>query len=53
MFNVANFWLKGVVQNVLHGFEVNGESDLDLEFSMALTNPQLITLLQTGDVVEG
>ncbi|KAH9176550.1 subtilisin-like protein [Lactarius sanguifluus] len=31
----------------------NGESDLDLEYAMALTNPQPITLLQTGDLVEG
>ncbi|KAG6875123.1 hypothetical protein C0992_005137, partial [Termitomyces sp. T32_za158] len=29
------------------------ESDLDLEYAMGLTNPQPITLLQTGDIVEG
>ncbi|KAH9029762.1 subtilisin-like protein [Lactarius deliciosus] len=29
------------------------ESDLDLEYAMVLTNPQPITLLQTGDIVEG
>ncbi|KAF8993521.1 subtilisin-like protein [Cyathus striatus] len=31
----------------------NGESDLDLEYAMTLTDPQQITLLQTGDLVEG
>ena len=35
------------------GFDFNGESDLDLQYSMSLTNPQPITLLQTGDLVEG
>ncbi|KAF8263524.1 peptidase S8/S53 domain-containing protein [Lactarius quietus] len=34
-------------------FNINGESDLDLEYAMVLTNPQPITLLQTGDLVEG
>ena len=27
--------------------------DLDLQYAMVLTNPQPITLLQTGDLVEG
>ncbi|KAH8981731.1 subtilisin-like protein [Lactarius akahatsu] len=31
---------------------VNSESDLDLEYAMVLTNPQPVTLLQTGDIVE-
>lgn len=43
----------GVAQTVNQSFDFNGESDLDLEYGMALTNPQPITLLQTGDLVEG
>ena len=31
----------------------NGESDLDLEYAMALVNPQQVTLYQVGDLVEG
>ncbi|KAH9480393.1 Aorsin [Psilocybe cubensis] len=42
-----------VVQTTEQDFDVNGESDLDLEYAMSLTNPQPITLLQTGDLVEG
>ncbi|KAF8964246.1 subtilisin-like protein [Flammula alnicola] len=42
-----------VVQTTDQSFDFNGESDLDLEYSMSLTNPQPITLLQTGDLVEG
>ncbi|VDC01711.1 unnamed protein product [Peniophora sp. CBMAI 1063] len=43
----------GVAQTTNQSFDFNGESDLDLEYSMSLTNPQPITLLQTGDLVEG
>ncbi|KAG6909284.1 hypothetical protein DXG01_001228 [Tephrocybe rancida] len=42
-----------IVQTTNQSFDFNGESDLDLEYAMALTNPQPITLLQTGDIVEG
>lgn len=42
-----------VVQTTNQSFDFNGESDLDLEYAMTLTNPQPITLLQTGDLVEG
>ncbi|KAF8879106.1 subtilisin-like protein [Gymnopilus junonius] len=42
-----------VVQTTNQSFDFNGESDLDLEYAMSLTNPQPITLLQTGDLVEG
>jgi tripeptidyl-peptidase-1 len=42
-----------VVQTTNQSFDFNGESDLDLEYAMALTDPQPITLLQTGDLVEG
>lgn len=43
----------GVAQTTNQSFDFNGESDLDLEFAMSLTNPQPILLLQTGDLVEG
>jgi len=43
----------GVVQTTSQSFDDNGESDLDLEYGMALTNPQPIQLLQAGDTVEG
>ncbi|KAJ3981324.1 subtilisin-like protein [Lentinula detonsa] len=42
-----------VVQTTNQSFDFNGESDLDLEYGMALVNPQTVTLLQTGDLVEG
>ncbi|KAF9561788.1 subtilisin-like protein [Agrocybe pediades] len=42
-----------VVQTTQQSFDFNGESDLDLEYAMGLTAPQPITLLQTGDLVEG
>ncbi|TFK48830.1 hypothetical protein OE88DRAFT_1634138 [Heliocybe sulcata] len=35
------------------GFSYNGESDLDFEYAMTLVYPQNVTLLQTGDMVEG
>lgn len=43
----------GVDQTQQQGFEYNGESDLDLEYGMALVNPIKVTLYQVGDVVEG
>ncbi|KAF7357282.1 Serine protease S53 [Mycena sanguinolenta] len=42
-----------IVQTTNETFDFNGESDLDLEYAMALTNPQPVQLLQTGDIVEG
>ncbi|KAJ7624321.1 subtilisin-like protein [Mycena polygramma] len=42
-----------IVQTEDQSFDFNGESDLDLEYSMSLTNPQPVQLLQTGDIVEG
>ena len=47
--------LAEVLDVVLHlnRDDMNGESDLDLEYAMALVNPTPITLLQTGDAVEG
>ena len=38
---------------VNQSFNYNGESSLDLEYAMGLVNPQPITLLQVGDLVEG
>ncbi len=43
----------GVDQTQAQGFRYNGESDLDLEYAMALVNPQKVTLYQVGDLVEG
>ncbi|KAH8112254.1 subtilisin-like protein [Phellopilus nigrolimitatus] len=43
----------GVAQTTNQSFDFNGESDLDLQYAMSLTNPQPVTLLQTGDLVEG
>jgi hypothetical protein len=43
----------GVVQQVNKSFDYNGESNLDLEYGMVLTDPTPVTLLQTGDLVEG
>ena len=42
-----------IVQTTNQGFGYNGESDLDLEYAMALINPQKVTLYQVGDTVEG
>ncbi|KAF8817102.1 subtilisin-like protein [Phlegmacium glaucopus] len=42
-----------IIQTTDQSFNFNGESDLDLEYAMGLTAPQTITLLQTGDIVEG
>ncbi|KLO11791.1 subtilisin-like protein [Schizopora paradoxa] len=43
----------GVAQTTEQGFNENGESDLDLQYGMGLTNPQPVLLLQDGDLVEG
>lgn len=43
----------GYAQTEYTGFGYNGESDLDLQYGMALVNPQPVTLYQTGDMVEG
>ena len=43
----------GEAGNVTTGFGLNAESDLDLEYGMALVNPQKTTLYQVGDSVEG
>lgn len=43
----------GEPQSLLQTFSFNGESDLDLEYSMTLSYPQQITLFQVGDGEEG
>ncbi|KAI4161597.1 MAG: hypothetical protein LQ342_004738 [Letrouitia transgressa] len=43
----------GIPQTTNKGFAFNGESDLDLEYAMALINPQKTTLYQVGDQIEG
>lgn len=43
----------GILQTTDQSFGYNGESDLDLEYAMALVYPLQVTLYQVGDVVEG
>lgn len=43
----------GVVQTTNQSFDLNGESNLDLQYAMALVDPQPITLYQVGDLEEG
>ncbi|KAF2862217.1 subtilisin-like protein [Piedraia hortae CBS 480.64] len=43
----------GVVQQQSQSFDYNGESDLDLQYAMALVYPQPVTLYQVGDLVAG
>jgi len=44
----------GIVQTSTESLDDNVESDLDLQYAMALVGPkQNVTLLQTGDMVEG
>ena len=43
----------GTDQQILTGFDYNGESDLDLQYGMALVYPQKVTLYQAGDLYEG
>ena len=45
--------VTAVVQTTNQSFDYNGESDLDFEYAMGLVAPQEVTLLQTGDLVEG
>ena len=49
----TQFLNVGVVQQQNQSADYNEESDLDLEYAMALTDPTPVTLLQTGDLVEG
>lgn len=41
----------GFAQTVNKTFGNNSESDLDLEYAMALINPQKVTLYQVGDLI--
>ncbi|KAI5366002.1 putative peptidase S53, activation domain, Sedolisin domain, peptidase S8/S53 domain superfamily [Septoria linicola] len=43
----------GTIDQGMTGFAYNGESNLDLEYGMALVYPQKTTLYQVGDTVEG
>ncbi|RFU29102.1 hypothetical protein B7463_g7233, partial [Scytalidium lignicola] len=43
----------GVIQTEASSFDLNGESNLDLEYAMALVGPQQVTLYQVGDPIEG
>lgn len=50
---ILNSISGGVVQTTNQGFNFNGESNLDLEYAMALINPQKTTLYQVGDLEQG
>ena len=52
VLTLSNFYFPAVIQTVNQTFEVDVESSLDLEYGMALTNPQPVTLLQVGDLIE-
>jgi 2',3'-cyclic-nucleotide 2'-phosphodiesterase (5'-nucleotidase family) len=47
------FLSVGVVQQQNQSSTYDGEGDLDLEYAMALIDPTPVTLLQTGDLVQG
>jgi hypothetical protein len=52
--NIAvTYFSSAVIQTTNQSFALNAESSLDLEYGMVLTNPQPVTLLQVGDLVEG
>ena len=42
----------GPAQTADRSFDVNGESDLDLEYAMTLANPIPVTLYQVGDTIQ-
>ena len=50
---VHQFLNAGVDQQQNQSPVYNEESDLDLEYAMTLTDPTPVTVLQTGDLVEG
>lgn len=43
----------GVLQRIVESFQYNGESNLDLEYAIAIAAPQDVTLYQVGDLVQG
>ena len=53
VLTVNQFLSVGVVQQQNRSTEFDEESDLDLEYAMVLTDPTPVTLLQTGDLIEG
>ena len=53
VLTVHQFLNVGVVQQQNQSADYNQESDLDLEYAMTLTDPTPVTVLQTGDLVEG
>lgn len=48
-----HFVAGGVLQKEKQSFFYNGESSLDLEYSMSLVYPQGVTLYQVGDMDQG
>lgn len=50
---IFNSIAGGVLVTNQTGFNINGESDLDLEYAFALASPTPITLYQVGDLIQG
>jgi tripeptidyl-peptidase I len=44
---------SAVIQTINQSSDFNLESSVDLEYGMALTNPQPVSLLQVGDLAQG
>lgn len=53
VLTVHQFLNVGVDQQQNQSAIYNMESDLDLEYAMSLTDPTPLTVLETGDLVEG
>jgi len=43
----------GVVQDTSHSIDLIGQGDLYLEYTMLFVDPMPVSLLQTGDLVQG
>jgi tripeptidyl-peptidase I len=53
VLTVHQFLDVGVVQQQNQSANYTEESSLDLEYAMTLTDPTPVTVLQTGDLVQG
>jgi hypothetical protein len=53
VLTVHQFLDVGVVQQQNQSAAYDEESNLDLEYAMTLTDPTPVTLLQTGDLIQG
>ena len=53
VLTVHQFLNVGVVQQQNQSIDYNKESNLDLKYAVVLMDPMPVTVLQTGDLVEG